>query len=167
MVEVQSPQIETQEQSDMSDEEAIRKIAEAMKDNAPSQDERQNVHTFLLNVVQESEIDKVSKIGNLRDDKELNELGKPIWTVRGSLGMSLIADKIMDNKYFKEYFERDAEITLNTSLSREGFLIRHATISTKQVVDATKRRKVNKGMFGKKNIEESGGDITSQNYNNG
>lgn len=161
MVEVEAQQTESTE--GMSDEEAILKLAAAMKD-APSQEDKVNVHTFLLNVVQEIEPNKVAKIGNLRDDKEMNELGKPIWNVRGSLGMALIADKIMDNEYFKQYFEADAMNTLGTSLSREGFLIKHATITTKQVADVTKRRKINRGMFGKKTIEESGGDITSQQY---
>lgn len=156
---------ETNTQNDdmISDEEAIMKIAAAMKDNAPAQEDKQNVHTFLLNVVQVNEPDKVSKVGNLRDDKEMNELGKPVWNVRGSLGMALISDELMDNDFYKNYFEKDAVITLNTSLSREGFLIKHATMTTKQVVDATKRRKINRGMFGHKTIEESGGDITSQN----
>lgn len=157
--------VEDNSQSDetMSDEEAIMKIAAAMKDNAPAQEDRQNVHTFLLNVVQVTEVDKASKVGNLRDDKEMNELGKPTWTVRGDLGMALISDEIMDVPFYKNYFEKDALITLNTSLSREGFLIKHATITTKQVADVTKRRKINKGMFGHKTIEESGGDITTQN----
>jgi hypothetical protein len=142
------------------------KIAAAMKDNVPTQEDKQNVHTFLLNVVQAEETDKISKIGNLRDDKDMNELGKPIWNTRGSLGMALIAEEIMDNEYFKNYFSKDAVITLNTSLSREGFLIKQATITTKQVADVTKRRKVNRGMFGNKTVEESGGDITQPNYQN-
>lgn len=149
---------EQQEQTgEMSDEEALIKLAQAMKDT-PTQDDKQNVHTFLLNVVKEREIPNVMKVGNLRDDKDLNELGRPIWTTRGSLGMALVADKIMGNNYFKEYFESDASITLGTSLSREGFLIRQSTTNTKAVADVTKRRKINKGMFGKKNIEETGGD---------
>lgn len=164
MVEVESPEVEA-EKKEMSDEEALLKIAEAMKDNAPSSEEKQNVHTFLLNVVQAEDANKISKIGNLRDDKEMNELGKPIWTVRGALGMALISDKIMGNKYFDEYFKEEAVITLNTSLSREGFLIKQATTQTKQVSDATRRRKINRGMFGRKNIEESGGDINSPIYN--
>jgi len=162
MVEVPAQQTETE----LTDEEAILKIAAAMKD-APSQEDKVNVHTFLNNVVREEDIDKLVKIANLRDDKEMNELGKPIWHVRGSLGMALVADKIMDNQYFKEYFEADAAITSNTSLSREGFLIKQATTSTKQVSDATRRRRINRGLFGKKTIEESGGDINTPQYNNG
>ena len=157
MVEVEAQQTETEE---LSDADAILRIAAAMKDT-PSVEDKQNVHTFLLNVVQADNPVKVSKLGNLRDDKEMNELGKPIWNVRGSFGMALIADKIMDNVYFKEYFEQDAMITLNTSLSREGFLIKMATTNTKQLVDATRRRKYNTGMFKKKIVEESGGDINS------
>jgi hypothetical protein len=64
----------------------------------------------------------------------------------------------LDN--YKEYFEKEAMITLNTSLSRDGFLIRQATTTTKQVADATRRRKINKGMFGHKTVEESGGDTS-------
>ena len=66
----------------------------------------------------------------------------------------------MENDYFKGFFEKDLMNTMGTSLSREGFLIRQATVTTKQVADVTKRRKVNKGMFGSKTIEESGGDTT-------
>ncbi len=149
------------DQPELTDEEAIAKIAEAMKGNAPTQEDKTNVHTFLLNVVQAENISKASKIGNLRDDKDINELGIPRWNVRGALEMARISDKLMDNVFFKEYFEAQAINTLNTSLSREGFLIKMATTTTKQVADATKRRKINKGMFGKKKVEEQGGEIAS------
>lgn len=152
------------ESEDISDEEAIIKIAQAMKDNAPSQDDKNNVHVFLQNVVNENETDKVIKVGNLRDDADFNELGKPEWNVRGALDMSLISDKIMDNEFFKEYFDAQAINTTASSLSREGFLIRQATTTTKAVADVTKRRKWNKGMFGAKKIsEQSGGDPYSNN----
>ena len=142
---------------DMTEEEALMKLAMVMKDNAPSQEEKHNVHEFLDNVVKAED---TSKIANLRDDKDLNELGISAYTVRGAKDMALISDKIMGNNYFKEYFEKEAEDTLATSLSRGGFLVRQATIQTKQVADITKRRKVNKGWFGKQKVEESGGDTT-------
>lgn len=141
----------------MSDEEALMRIAQAMKDNAPTQEDKQNVHVFLNNVATAK---KTTKVANLRDDSEMNELGNPSYTVRGSLDMALVSDKIMNNSYFKEYFEAEAENTLATSLSREGFLIKQATTTTKQVADITKKRKINKGWFGTKKIEESGGDTT-------
>lgn len=148
----------------MSDEEAIMKIASAMKDNAPTEEDKQNVHAFLVNVIKAEELKKLSKLGNLRDDKDMNELGIPKWNVRGCLEMARISNRLMGNGFFKEYFEDAAGETLSTSLSREGFIIRQATTQTKQVADITRRKKINKGWFGKKNIEESGGDtvVTKQ-----
>jgi len=159
----ETEQAQQQSNEEISDEEAIMRIATAMKDAVPGED-KSNVHTFLLNVVQAEDVEKIIKVGNLRDDKEMNELGHPTWTARGDLRMALIADKIMDNEYFTGYFEQDVVNTLATSLSREGFLIKQATVTTKQVADVTRRRKINKGMFGKKTIEESGGDVTGGNY---
>jgi len=146
---------------ELTDEEAIMKIAQAMKDNNTSiPDDKHNVHTFLFNVIQAEDIDRVSKVGNLRDDKDMNELGNPAWNVRGALAMATDSDLLMNNNFFKEYFEASANQTLSTSLSREGFIIKQATTQTKQVADVTRRRKINKGMFGSKKIEESGGDTT-------
>lgn len=145
-----------QEQEELSDEEALMKIAAAMKDNVTAHEERQSVHTFLFNIATAKD---TTKIGNLQVDKEINELGMPQQSVRGSKEMALIAEKIMDNNFFKDYFEKEVENTLATSLSREGFLVKQATVQTKQVADVTKRRKINKGWFGKeKVVEQSGGD---------
>jgi len=158
MVEVDAQQSQNE---NMSDEEALLRITQAMKQNAPSQDDKNNMHTFLLNVVQAEDMDKIAKVGNLRDDKDVNELGNPIWTVRGALDMSMLSDKLQDNNFFKEFFEAQAKNTLITSLSREGFLIKMNATTTKQVADTTKRKKINKGMFGKKTEEVSGEGVTS------
>lgn len=155
-------QVQQPPQEDMTDEQAILKIAEAMKDNPTAQEDKQNIHSFLINVIQTEDVDKVTKVGNLRDDKEVNEIGLPQWNVRGALAMGRISDMLMDNPFFEEYFNRQAKETTGTSLSREGFILRQATTQNKNVADVTRRRKINKGMFGKKNIEESGGDP----YNN-
>lgn len=153
----QQPQQQTKPEENMSDEEALLKIAQAMKDNAPTIDEKQNVHSFLRDVVLAP---NTTKIGNLRDDKELDELGIPEHTVRGCKEMARIANNIMGNEFFEKYFNAEAEDTLATSLSRGGFLVRQATVQTKQIADITKRRKINKGWFGKQKSEESGGDTT-------
>ena len=152
--------VEEKQEEEMTDEEALMKIASAMGKNAPTAEDRQSVHQFLHNV---ATADETKKVGNLRDDKDMNELGLPVHSVRGSLEMARIADKIMNNKFFKEYFEAEAEDILATSLSREGFLVRQATTQTKNVADITKRRKINKGWFGKEKVEESGGDQNSRN----
>lgn len=154
---------QTQQTGELSDDEAILKIAQAMKDNAPTEEQKQNVHTFLVNVVSELETLRMAKLGNLKDSKEMNELGFPVWNVRGSLEMSRISEKIMSNDFFRDYFNASAIETLATSLSREGFLIKQATTQTKQVADVTRRRKINKGWFGSQKVEESGGDTTQPN----
>jgi len=146
------------EQKEMSDDEALAKIAFAMKDNAPVQDEKHNVHTFLHDVVIAPD---TTKIGYLQVDKDKDELGDPEYTVRGCKELARIAGKIMDNKFFEDYFKSEVEDTLATSLSREGFIIKQGTTTTKQIADVTKRRKINKGWFGKAKIEESGGDTTT------
>lgn len=142
-----------QNQEEISDEEALKKIAEAMQGNAPSLEDKQSIHTFLFNVATS---DDTTKTANLRDDKDMNELGSPCYNVRGAKEMSLISNKIMENGYFKDYFEAECENTLATSLSRDGFLVKQATTSTKQIADVTKRKKVNSGWFGKKSVETSG-----------
>jgi len=145
-----------QEES-ISDEEALMRVAAAMKDSAAGQEEKHSVPSFLFNVVKAKDS---TKIGNLRDDKEVNELGVPPFSVRGAKEMQLISELIMDNEYFSNYFEKEAENALATSLSREGFLIRQVNLQTKQVADITKRRKINKGWFGKQTVEEQGVDVT-------
>lgn len=147
----------SEEEQDMSDEEALMKLARAMKDNPPSEEDRQSIFSFLFNVATSKD---TTKIGNLRDDKDLNEIGNTNYTVRGAKQMALIAEDIMDNDYFRNFFDKEAEITLSSSLSREGFLVRQASTQTKQVADITKRRKINKGWFGKQKVEETGGDTT-------
>jgi hypothetical protein len=153
MVEVEQQQTESSES--LTDEEALMKIAQAMKDNAPSQDEKQNVHTLLNNIILTKD---TTKCGNLQVDKITNELGIPNHNVRGSKELALISGKIMNNKYFEDYFKQEAEDTLATSLSREGFLVRTSVSQTKSIIDSTKRRKYNSGLFKKKIVEESGGD---------
>lgn len=145
------------EGKEMSDEEALMKIAQAMKDNAPNQEEKQNVHTFLFNIATAKD---TTKTAYLRDgsDKDIDELGTPEYNVRGGKELARIAGKIMNNKFFKDYFNAEIEDTLATSLSRKGFLVRQGTTQTKQVADITKRRKINKGWFGKAKVEESGGE---------
>lgn len=153
MVEPQQPP----QEDNISDEEALMRVAAAMKDSAAGQEEKHSVPSFLFNVVKAKD---TTKVGNLRDDKELNELGSPVFSVRGAKEMQLISRMIMDNDYFASYFEQEAEDCLSTSLSREGFLIRQVNLQTKQVADITKRRTINKGWFGKAKIEEQGGDTT-------
>jgi len=137
------------QQEEANEEEVIQRLSEMMAGNANSPDEKHNVHTFLFNV---SKADDTTKVGNLRDDKELNELGVPKLPVRSYKEMALISEKIMGNEWFSNYFKDAAEIVTSTSLSRTGFLTNLAVVQRREVADVTKRRvQVNKGWFkGKK-----------------
>jgi hypothetical protein len=154
--------MEEQSLEQQQEEERFAQMVQALKGNAPAQDEKHNVHTFLNNVVF---ADDSTKLGNLRHNKELDELGNPDHHVRACKEMELIATEICDNKELATIFNKEAEITLATSLSDEGFLIKRATTETRQVADATRRRKINRGWFGKSTEESSGGDITNANNN--
>ena len=153
MVEPQQPV------ENLTDEQALMKIAQAMKDNAPTPEDKQSIYTFLFNVATSKD---TTKIGNLRVEKEIDELGIPPHTVRGSKEMARISGMIMGNDYFDKYFKSEAEDALATSLSREGFLVRQGTVQTKQIADITKRKKVNKDWF-KEKQEVSGGDTITNN----
>lgn len=142
---------------ELTDEQALMKIAQAMKDNPTNQEEKQNVFTFLFNIATSND---TTKIGFLRDgsEKDIDELGIPEYNVRGGKQLIRISDTIMNNPFFANYFSNETEDTLATSLSRKGFLVKQATVQTKQVADLTRRRKINKGWFGKEKVEESGGE---------
>jgi hypothetical protein len=146
------------EQQEMTEDEALMKLAQAMKDNVGGSDDKHNIHTFLDKIARAKD---TTKVGNLRVDKNLDELGLPVNTFRGLKEMEIIADKIMDNKFFSDFFRREAEDIMASSLSREGFLVRQGTTQTKQVADITKKRKISKGFLGKERIEEQGGDTTT------
>ena len=147
-------------EDEMTDDQAIMKLAAAMKGNEPTTDDKQSVPAFLFNV---ATAEDTTKTGNLDNDKDNNELGLPAHNVRGSLRLARISSQIIDNTYFTTWFKAEAEETLATSLSKGGFLVRQATTQTKNVADVTKRRKVNKGWFGSKTVESSGGDPNESN----
>lgn len=148
---------ENNQEEDNLTEEDILKLAQSMKDNVSSGEEKHNVHTFLNSVVTAQDSKKIS---NIKEDKELNELGIPNYNVRDNLELIRISEHLVGNKFLSDYFKQELEDTLSTSLSRSGFLVRQATTTTKQVADATKRVKENKGWF-KSSKETTGGDITS------
>jgi len=135
-----------QEQEEISDDEAIKKLAEAMKGSAMSPEEKQNVFTFLTNVAITKD---TTKTAFLRDDKDLNEVGIPKLPVRTYHSLALVASDIMNNVYFEAYFKKEAEIIAKTSLSRGGFLTKLAVMQRREIADVTapRRRKSSKSWF--------------------
>jgi hypothetical protein len=61
------------------------------------------------------------------------------------MSRTLVGDDLWAN-----YFEREAEISTGTSLSKEGFLLNMASLERREVSDKTTRRKPSSSWFKKK-----------------
>lgn len=105
-------------------------------------DDKQSVHKFLNNVATS---DDTTKTGNLTSE----ELGVPELTERACKELSLISKGIMNNDFFAQFFEREAEILTSTSLSKDAKLLELAVVQRREVADITKKEpmKENKGWF--------------------
>lgn len=119
----------------------------SQSDSTPIPDQKHNVHEFLHSVATETD---TTKVGFLKEE----ELGKPKHPVRGYKEFALICKDIIGNDYFKDFFTAEGEIVTATSLSREGFLVKQATTTTKQLADITKIKKENKSWFKRKDSNE-------------
>ena len=140
---------EYEPQEGEEDDEALQRLAYAMRGNASSPDEKQSVFAFLNAVATAGD---TTKTGYLRDDKDLNEVGVPKLPVRTLHSLALISSEIMNNDYFRNYFEKEAEIVTKTSLSRNAKLLSLAVLQKKEVADVTpKERKPSKSWFKSKN----------------
>lgn len=113
---------------------------------APVPEEKHNIHSFLTKVVESEETTKTANL-----DEE--ELGKPKLPVRTNLELALFCEEIANMKYFSDYFKKEAEIILATSLSKDATLLKFAITSNRQIgeVLGIKPKKKNKGLFRKKN----------------
>lgn len=112
---------------------------------ATAPEEKHNVHSFLTKVVENED---TTKIGNLSEE----ELGMPKLPVRSQQELALFAEAT-GQPFLAKFFKDEAEITLATSLSKEGKLIDLAVINRREVGDVTKR-KPNRGWFGMRKKEE-------------
>lgn len=109
----------------------------------PIPEEKYNVHLFLHRVATAPD---TTKVGFLSQE----EVGIPRYSLRSLKEFGLISGSIIGNKTFEEYFTKLGEIVSSTSLSKQGFLVRQATTTTRQIADVTKEKKPNKGWFKKK-----------------
>ena len=128
-------------------EEQIAEIVEKMVGVTPQPEEKSNVHSFLTKVAQE---DDTTKLGYLKEE----ELGMPQIPVRSDKSLALWSEMIMTNPFYKDFFLRESEDTTSTSLSKDGFLVKQATLQKKEIADTTKKHVANKGWFKKKEPEE-------------
>jgi hypothetical protein len=111
-------------------------------------EEKHTLHTFLFRV---ATAEDTTKTGYLKEE----ELGVPRLPVRSYKSLALLSDKIINNEFFRDYFLKEAEDTLATSLSRDGFLDKLAVTTKKELADITKPKSINKGWFHRKKPEET------------
>ena len=83
-----------------------------------------------------------TRVANLKEE----ELGLPQLPVRTYMELQLLCKDDMPE--FANYFSEMKEIVTAPSLSREGFLVKQATVTRKEFADKT-QRKENKGWFKK------------------
>jgi hypothetical protein len=115
---------EIQTRRDLTDLELEKEI-ENLIGATPKAEDKANAHTFLTKV---AESDDTTKTGNLND----TELGMLPSTQRSYKELALIGGEIIGNPYFKEYFEREAEILTSTSLSKNAKLIELAVVTRRE-----------------------------------
>jgi len=136
-----------EEDEELTEEEQLALQSAIVKYGSPQAEVKHNTHTFLKEVLDTKD---TSKVGFLSGD----ELGIPSHPVRVLKELALFSSKIIDNPFMNEYFITDAENTLATSLSREGFLDKLAVIQVKKNIDEQKIKNVNKSWFKKKEKTE-------------
>ncbi len=128
-----SEELYTREQVEEYGKEVVRQFSQ----------EKANIHSFFTKVIQTP---STIRIGNVSEE----ELGEPQITIRGLKELELFSKDIEDNELWTNYFKKRAEIVTETSLSKEGFLLRMSVTTKKELADVTSKRKTNKGWFKKK-----------------
>ena len=122
----------------------------------PKQEEKQNILALFKKVIN---IEDNTKTANLTEE----ELGLSKLSVRSNQEIALYCDSmgmgdLKTQTGFAGYFQKEAQITLGTSLSRLGFLLKLAVTVKKESEIKTKQRSTNKGWFKKK--RKSTGEAT-------
>lgn len=124
-------------------EDEAREAIKELAGYAPLPEEKHNVHVFLNKV---ATADDTTKVGFLKDE----EIGNSMFPVRMFKGLAVHAKSLMDNPELAQYFDQESEVITAPSLSREGFLVKQATVTRRQIEDVTKPKKENKSWFKKK-----------------
>lgn len=134
---------EEDEISGLSAEEIEQQISDLVG-TAPVAEEKQNVHSFLFNVVR---ADDTTRLGNLTSE----EVGTPKLPTRTYQELALFCRDVGNMKYFHDYFMAKSQIITSTSLSKDAKLIDLAVVNKKEIADVSKPRNENTGWFKKKN----------------
>jgi len=111
--------------------------------------DRHSVHSFLDNVAGAKDSTKTGNVG-------IDELGMPQLPVRTYSELAIFCNDIADEPTWATYFNKMKQSNLATSLSKDGFLIKAAITTKKELADVTPgQKKENKGWFKKKDSNSS------------
>ena len=103
-----------------------------------------NMHSFFTNVVK---ADDTLRTGNLSEE----ELGLGHLPVRTYEELSVFSKEICSQNEWADYFKKIRSVQTDSSLSKDGFLMKLAVTSKKELADTTPVvRKKNKGWFSSK-----------------
>lgn len=103
--------------------------------------EEKGIDNFFLEIIR---ADNNLKIGNL----ERAEIGLPKVPIRTLLELADDCDMIPSMSSFANDFKKQAQDIVNTSLSKDGFLIRARITQKKELLDSTKKKTKRRGLFG-------------------
>lgn len=135
----------------MTDEEEINEVTPEQASDAWGEGDnfgersfgevKDSIHSFLTNIVKTKD---TSKVGNLTQ----GELGYPVRPVRIDKELAILTEDHPAFAGLSSYFNEMAEMSLATSLSKEGFLVKQATTQRKEFTGRTTTKKDKKsGLF--------------------
>ena len=122
----------TEEMTEQQAQELVRQMA----------DSKQSIYAIFAKVINKEQA--TTKVGNLSPE----ELGISKLPLRTYLELGLFCDDIVGDKEFSEYFVKMGAIQSDSSLSKEGFLMKLLVTSKKELADVSpKPKSKNKGWF--------------------
>ena len=128
----------TEEMTEKEAQDVLRQMA----------DNKQSIYAIFAKVINEKQ--KTTKVGNL--DKE--ELGMSKLPLRTYLELGLFCEDIVGDTDFSEYFNKMGAIQTDSSLSKEGFLMKLLVTMKKELADVSpKSKNKNTGWFKRKDKE--------------
>ncbi len=132
----------TEEITEKEAQDVLRQMAE----------NKQSMYAIFAKVINEKQ--KTTRVANLTAD----ELGLSKLPFRTYLELALFCEEIVGDEEFSDYFKKMGSIQTDSSLGREGFLMKLLVTMKKELADVSPKAKTkNTGWFKKK-----GGEVPPQ-----
>ena len=128
----------TEEMTEKEAQDVLRQMAE----------NKQSIYAIFAKVINKNQ--PTTKVGNL----SIEELGMSKLPFRTYLELGLFCEDIVGDKEFADYFRKMGAIQTDSSLSKEGFLMKLLVTMKKELADVSPKSK-NKGWFRKRDKEDT------------